>query len=726
MPIVVDVFPVTGMSCTACASGVEGIVASLIGVSGARVNFATHTLSVQYDSSLILPQSIQAAVERHGYGLVIDRKEIDPFKIRKTVYLKEVRKTIFAFLFAVPLMLIGMIYMHSILAAWVMFLLAIPLVFVVGFSFHRNAFFSLRTGRMGMDMLVSLSTLVAFFYSTYLLVYHGIIMHADHVLHVYFEPAGMIISFIILGKTIEEKAKFRAAVSLRKLIERQTTTAIIIQDGAEVEVPVQMLMPGDELWIKEHCTFPADGFLYDNALVDESFITGESIPIEKLSGEMVKAGSINMHGAVRIKATATGSQTFLSAMVQRIQDAQESRIPVQRQVDRISTIFVPTILVIAALTFFAWIFFSGEIHRAVFSTVAVLIIACPCAMGLATPTAIIAGIGRASQEGILIKNAEVLEKAGSIQTIVIDKTGTLTEGKISINELVVLKHPSDNNLSLSVFYSMVRQSTHPVSRALADYLQRIGVEVLSVDNYSQIPGKGIVASYNGTTYQTGNKLMFETSFHEMIEEQTKQWPGYVLLGTDKEILMAAVVSDTIKNEAAAAVQKLKDEGIDFVMATGDQENPSKIVAALTGIKKYYAGCLPEDKSKIVQRIRAEGRVVAVVGDGMNDAESMSYADVSIAMGSGTDVAREVADITIIRSDLRLLHTSIRISIKTLRVIRQNLFWAFFYNILAVPLAAGVFYPLTGWQLNPMIASAAMAFSSVSVVLNSIRLRTASL
>jgi Cu2+-exporting ATPase len=609
-----------------------------------------------------------------------------------------------------------MVWMHDTWAYWLTACLATPLVFYSGRTFHIKAWQGLLNRTLGMDTLVSMSSLVAYLYSLIvLLVYHDHL----HPVHVYFEPAGMIIAFILLGKTLEERARYQASVSLRSLMQLQENEAIVLRNGKEERIPVALVGKGELVLVPPMTNFPLDGVIREGyTAVNESILTGESMPVEKKTGDRVFSGTRNLTKSVIIEVLHPAHETLLASMVQRIQEAQSSKAPAQQLADKVSAIFVPVILVIAIITFSTWMLLDSSLDKAIYSTVAVLIIACPCAMGLATPVAVVAAVGTASRHGILVKNAQALDRLSRVNLLITDKTGTLTIGQPIVKTVEGLT----NAFHRAIFYSMELHADHPLAIAITDYLKPNISQVLKLSEVNILPGEGIKALYEGNTYVAGKSSLFNPDAMNVIPNVNQQNGTVIFFGTPNEVFGYVILQDQVKPEASECIAKLKKHKIAVMMATGDHLQAALPIATQVGIEQVKAGLLPQEKAKLVQSMQKTGKVVAMVGDGVNDAESMALADVSIAMGNGSDVARDVADITLINSNLLNIPFAVQLSKKTTRIIQQNLFWAFGYNVAAIPLAAGVFYPITGWQLNPMIAAAAMAFSSVSVVINSLRLR----
>lgn len=705
------------MSCAACASSVESMAASTNGVKEARVNFATHQLWILYDANEFSAEELKKNIQAAGYDIIWDELS-DPFEIRRQEYFRLLRQILVAFSLALPLMVVGMLWMHTGWAQWLSAILATPLVFYSGRGFYAKAVRGLKNRTLGMDMLVSISSLVAYTYSVIVLILN-FQSNSHHSVHLYFEPAGMIIAFILLGKTLEERARYKASVSLRNLMQLQEPYAMLVKEGLYERVPVALIQRGDKIFVPTGTNFPLDGIISEGVTtVDESMITGEFMPMDKKTGDRVFAGTRNQGTSVVIEVIHPVNETLLAGMVQRIQEAQGSKAPAQQLADKVSAVFVPIILLIALFTFLGWMFWDGSLDRAIYSTVAVLIIACPCALGLATPVAVVAAIGNASRQGILVKNAEALDRLNKVEHLVIDKTGTLTWGQPKVAEV---KWIVDNPYQ-EIMYSMELHADHPLARAIVSYFKSTITQPVKFSEVVILPGEGIKAVYQGITYVAGKSTLFQPEALQVIRDKLDVKGSVVYFGVPQQVFGWVIFEEQVKPEAAEFIQQLHQNKITVIMATGDQEFAAQSIADHLGIKNFHAGLLPQQKAALIQSLQKQGAIVAMVGDGINDSESMAIADVSIAMGQGSDVARDVADITLIKNDLLKIVKAIDLSKKTSRIIRQNLFWAFGYNVAAIPMAAGIFYPVTGWQLNPMIAAAAMAFSSISVVLNSLRLR----
>ena len=723
------ILPVLEMSCAVCANNVENTVKGLPGVEEASVNFAANTLSVKYHPSLITPQKMREAVQEAGYDLVVEVE--DPTAVQEEMarehYRKLRRNTIGAWVLSIPLALLGMVFMHTPGGNWIMMALALVIMIVFGQSFYVNGVRHALHGSANMDTLVALSTSIAFLFSFFNTVYPQFWYEKGLEPHVYYEASGVIIAFVLLGKLLEERAKNSTSSAIKSLMGLQPKTARRVRDGQEEEVSISFLRVGDLVSVRPGEKIPVDGTVSQgSSSVDESMLSGEPIPVVKSQGDRVLAGTINQKGAFLMEATGVGSATVLSQIVQMVQAAQGSKAPVQRIVDKISGIFVPIVVGLAILTFIVWLVVggSGYFSYALLSAVSVLVIACPCALGLATPTALMVGMGKGAEHHILIKDAFALENLCKVDTVVLDKTGTLTEGVPEVTDSFWISEASRD--MLDILYTAEMKSEHPLASAILSWLKGTEAAEIDADSFESVTGRGIQMQVHGVTYWVGSKGFLET-FKAMVPPEAGReiirWEedgkSIVYYGWESELLAVMAISDRLK---PTAVEALKEMGIEVHLLTGDGKRTAETVAAMLDIRHYKADVLPSDKEEYIRSLQAAGRKVAMVGDGINDSQALARADVSIAMGKGTDIAMDVAMVTLITSDLMLLPDAIRLSKRTVRSIHQNLFWAFIYNLIGIPLAAGVLFPVNGLLLNPMLASAAMAFSSVSVVLNSLRLK----
>jgi len=726
-----SVFPVLQMSCASCAISAESIVKAQIGVVQASVNFATEKLTVEYLPNMIQPHDLQAAVQSMGYDLMIDNasNEANTLEALHAKKFNELKwKTIGASVLSLPVLIIGMFFMDMAYAYAIMWILSTPVVWWFGKDFFINAWKQAKHRSANMDTLVALSTGVAYVFSVFNTLvpqfWHERGLHG----HVYFEAAAVVVAFILLGKLLEEKAKGNTSSAIKKLMGLQPTSVIVINEqGIEIETPIEQIKEGNVLIVKPGQRIAVDGVVTSgSSYVDESMLTGEPVAVMKTESEKVFAGTINQKGSFKFRALQVGGNTMLAQIIRMVQNAQGSKAPVQKLVDKIAGIFVPVVIVIAILSFFTWWLLGGEngITQGLMALVTVLVIACPCALGLATPTAIMVGVGKGAENGILIKDAESLERAKSINTIVLDKTGTITEGKPVVTDIMWLgNNPSQKEILLAI----EKQSEHPLAQAVVNYLQ--GDAAVPVSDFQSIPGKGATAIVSGEVFLVGNKkLLIERGIKidaELLEKE-KAWSldskTIIWFANQVQALAVIAITDQVKSTSMAAIQLLHEMKIEVIMLTGDNETTAQAIARQVGIIHYKAEVLPQEKADYIKSLQASGKIVAMVGDGINDSAALAQADVSIAMGKGSDIAMEVAKMTIISSDLIKISQAIHLSRSTVATIRQNLFWAFVYNIIGIPIAAGVLFPLNGFLLNPMIAGAAMALSSVSVVSNSLRLK----
>lgn len=726
------VLPVLEMSCAVCAGNVESTVQALSGVEKASVNFAAGTLTVTYNPSVITLEVMQAAVQAAGYDLIVEAEDPVAMQEEKArMHYKILRRnTIGAWTLSIPLALLGMVFMHVPFGNWIMMVLALAIMIFFGRSFYVNGVRHALKGKANMDTLVALSTSIAFLFSLFNTLCPGFWLGKGLEPHVYYEASGVIIAFVLLGKLMEERAKNSTSSAIKGLMGLQPKTARLVTDGREEEVPISNLQVGNVVSVRPGEKIPVDGtLLQGSSSVDESMLSGEPIPVEKNAGDRVLAGTINQKGAFTMEATSVGGTTVLAQIVQMVQSAQGSKAPVQRIVDKISGIFVPVVVLLSFLTFVCWLVIGGESYfsYALLSAVSVLVIACPCALGLATPTALMVGMGKGAEQHILIKEAFALENLCKVDTVVLDKTGTLTEGVPVVTDSYWI---SDDNIRyLDVLYTAEQKSEHPLASAILCWLEESGAKVCEAENFESLTGRGVRIQVEGVTYWVGSQGLldiFQAGIPEKVRKQIGQWQedgqSVVFYGQETRLLAVLAISDRIKPTSAEAVKELKKQGIEVHLLTGDGVRTAERVAATLDIGYYKAEVMPNDKEEYIISLQQQGKKVAMVGDGINDSQALARADVSIAMGKGTDIAMDVAMVTLITSDLLLLPGAIRLSKQTVRLIYQNLFWAFIYNVIGIPLAAGVLFPINGLLLNPMLASAAMAFSSVSVVLNSLRLK----
>ena len=724
-------FPVLGMTCASCASSAESMAKYEQGVVNAAVNFATGNLTVEYISGVTDPLKIQKAVQAGGYDLLIEEESTQQETL-EAIHAEKFRKlkvkTRWAVLLSLPVVIIGMFFMNMPYANPIMWLFSTPVVLWLGKDFFVNARKQAKHRSANMDTLVALSTGIAYIFSVFNMLFadfwHQRGLHA----HVYFEAASVVIAFILLGKLLEEKAKGNTSSAIKKLMGLQPKTVIVIQsDGTARQVPIEAVHVGNIILVKPGEKIAVDGLVISgNSYVDESMLSGEPVPVLKMENEQVFAGTINQKGSFQFRATKVGKETMLANIIKMVQDAQGSKAPVQKLVDRIAAVFVPVVIGIAILTFLVWFTWGGENHLAqgLLAAVTVLVIACPCALGLATPTAIMVGVGKGAEQGILIKDAESLELAKKVNAIVLDKTGTITAGKPVVTDV----YWKDNADELKgILLSLETQSEHPLAEAVVAYYN--DVKATPISFIESITGKGVKGSEGIITYYVGNRRLLTenriTISTELMERAT-QWENQsktvIWFANSQTALAVIAIADRIKETSVRAIKEMQAMGIELYMLTGDNETTARAIAAETGLQHYKAEVLPEHKADFVKELQQKGKVVAMVGDGINDSTALATADVSIAMGKGSDIAMDVAKMTIISSDLTKIPQAIRLSKQTVATIKQNLFWAFIYNLVGIPLAAGILYPVNGFLLNPMIAGAAMALSSVSVVSNSLRLR----
>ncbi|MDH7461115.1 heavy metal translocating P-type ATPase [Chitinophagaceae bacterium 26-R-25] len=726
-------FPVLNMTCASCAAGTEGTLKALTGVVNANVNYANASAQVEYIPSIITAQQLREAVQSTGYDLVIEENEGAKESLEalhNDRYKSLRRKTIGAIVLSVPLVVIGMFFMNMPYVNYIMWVLSTPIVLILGKQFFVNAWKQAKHRSANMDTLVALSTGLAYLFSVFNTLFpaywHSKGLHA----HVYFEAAGVVITFILLGKLLEEKAKSNTSSAIKKLIGLQPKTVMVVHHGGhQMEMPLANVKPGDIILIRPGEKIAVDGTVTSgSSFVDESMITGEPVAISKSKDAKVFAGTINQKGSFQFRADKVGADTLLAQIIKTIQDAQGSKAPVQKLVDKIAGIFVPVVIGLAILTLITWIILGGEngFTQGLLAMITVLVIACPCALGLATPTAIMVGVGRGAEHGILIKDAESLELAKKVNAIVLDKTGTITEGKPEVTNIAWL---NDDDSSAKVFASIEKQSEHPLAEAVVKYFDV--KDYLPVHHFESITGAGVKAHVNNSFYYVGNeKLLHKNNItiHAELSSKAKTWLALaktvIYFANEKQALAAVAIADKIKATSIEAVRLLQQSGIEVYMLTGDNEATAKAISQEAGIVHYKAEVLPADKAAFVKELQQKGKIVAMVGDGINDSSALAQADVSIAMGKGSDIAMDVAKMTIISSDLSRIPEAIKLSTNTVRTIRQNLFWAFIYNLIGIPIAAGILYPVNGFLLNPMIAGAAMALSSVSVVANSLRLKWA--
>lgn len=724
-------FPVLQMSCASCAVSAENIIKNQEGVVNASVNFATGNAVVEYKPKVITAEGIRRAVQDGGYDMLIQSDEdttdtLEEIHTKKFGNLK--RKTILAAILSLPVFVIGMFFMHIPYANEIMWILSTPVIFWLGKDFFINAWKQAKHRSANMDTLVALSTSVAYLFSVFNTVFPSFWFERGIEPHVYFEAASVIVTFILLGRLLEEKAKGNASSAIKKLMGLQPKTVTVVnEDGSHHQLPIGNITIGNIILVKPGEKIAVDGkVIGGSSYVDESMLSGEPVAVLKEEGGKVFAGTINQKGSFQFEAEKVSSDTMLAQIIKMVQDAQGSKAPVQKLVDKIAGIFVPVVIIIAFVSFALWLILGGDsgFTHGVLALVTVLIIACPCALGLATPTAIMVGVGKGAEKGILIKDAESLEIAKKVNAIVLDKTGTITEGRPVVADTLWLDNNDDKK---SFLLSLEKHSEHPLAEAIVRYFDGVGLE--SVSDFENIPGKGIKGVIGGQVYLAGNKtllidgnVLIDKQLNEKAELYSSQSKTVIWFADGEKALTIVAITDEIKPTSRIAIDQLQNAGIGVYMLTGDNEATAKEIATQTGIKHYKSEVLPQQKSDFVKQLQAEGRIVAMVGDGINDSAALAQADLSIAMGKGSDIAMDVAKMTIISSDLTKIPEAIKLSKQTVTTIRQNLFWAFIYNLIGIPIAAGILFPLSGFLLNPMIAGAAMALSSVSVVSNSLRLK----
>jgi Cu+-exporting ATPase len=699
--------PVTGMSCAACARSIEGQLASTAGVSRAHVNFAAATATVEYDPRRAAPGDLVRAIEELGFQVPAAEAAAHA---EQQQYRATLRRFTVAALFSAPVAVMGMSHglLHSALLPWLQLALTLPVILYAGAPFYTGAWTALRHRSANMNTLVALGTGSAFLYSL------AVTLAGGH--QVYYEAAAVIITLILLGRLLEARARGRASDAIRRLRDLRPRTARVLRGGDEVEMPVEQIAAGDLVMVRPGERIPVDGTVRaGDSAVDESMLTGESMPVDKRPGDAVFGGAINRAGVLRVEVTRTGRATTLEQMIELVRQAQGSRAPVARLADVVSGYFTVGVLAVALITFAVWLAFA-PFSFALVNFVAVLIIACPCALGLATPTAIMVATGRGAERGILIKGGEALETAHRIDTVILDKTGTVTLGRPEVTDVIALNgFPASAVLRLAA--SAERYSEHPLGRAIVERAN--GLALGEPTAFRAVPGQGVEATVEGRRIEVRRASDLPAGAELAAAGKTA-----VGIWIDGTAAGALGIADTVKPEAAAAVRRFREMGLEVWMITGDNRRTAEAVARQVGIDRVLAETLPEGKAAEVRRLQAAGRRVAMVGDGVNDAPALAQADLGIALGAGADIAREAGDVTLLRDDLAGVAAALALARRTMRIIRQNLFWAFAYNTLGIPVAAGVLYPFTGWLLSPVLASAAMALSSITVVTNSLRLKRA--
>jgi len=721
---------ITGMTCAACANRIEKGLNKVEGVTQANVNFALEKATVDFDPSEVNVDVLIARVEKLGFSAALHKETEGEDSVHSKAEIESQKgKFWFSAILSLPLLwsmvshfsFTSFIWLPEMfMNAWFQMLLATPIQFIVGWQFYKGAYKAVKNGSANMDVLVALGTSAAYFYSVYLSI---LSIGTTEMAELYFEASAIIITLIVLGKLFEVMAKGRASSAIKKLMGLQAKNATVIRDGKEMVIPVSEVIIDDLLNVKPGEKIPVDGEVVEGwSAVDESMLTGESIPVDKAVGDKVIGATINKNGALKIRATKVGRDTALAQIIKVVEEAQGSKAPIQRLADVVSGIFVPVVIGIAILSFIIWYFWitPGDFRSSLIIVISILVIACPCALGLATPTSILAGSGRAAELGILFKGGEHLEATHKITTVLLDKTGTVTKGKPELTDIVIANQMEKDRF-LALVSAAEKNSEHPLAEALVKGIEEKGITSLKADKFEAIPGYGVKAVVDGAQILIGTKRLMEkenidvSTAYKVMEEFETEGKTAMLVSVDGSYAGIVAVADTVKETSHQAIQRLKDMGIAVMMITGDNQRTAKAIARQVGIEQVFAEVLPEQKADVVKRLKAEGQIVAMVGDGINDAPALALADIGMAIGTGTDIAMEAADVTLMRGDLQAIPEAILMSRLTMKNIKQNLFWAFIYNSAGIPIAAmGL--------LAPWVAGAAMAFSSVSVVLNALRLQ----
>ena len=733
-------YKIKGMHCASCASIIEKTFKKKEGVRSVQVNYATETAKVEHDTEKVSAQQLSKSIEPLGYSIMVEQTAsemgmsesehaahlgLNQSKKEKLEELAAMRRQLMV---ALPLAGVSAVSMVlEVVPQTLLLVMATYMLFVVGKPYLAGFYRFVRHGAANMDTLIGIGTSAAYLYSVAVTVFAGQLQAYINVSDTYFDVTIIVIAFITLGKYLESRSKLKTGDAIEKLLNLQAKVALAVRDGKEVEIPIDKIVHGDLLVVKPAGKIPVDGIVTEgSSYVDEAMITGEPMPVQKNAGDTVVGGTLNTSGSFIFRATKVGSETMLSRIIKMVEEAQGSRAPIQALADKISSVFVPVVLMLAFAALGAWLLvgtsylgFAQALSLGLVSFVSILVIACPCALGLATPTAIIVGVGKGAKEGILIKDAATLEKLHKVNVVVMDKTGTITKGK---PELVSLKNRSGKSDAeiVAILASLENKSEHPIAHAVVTYAKEKNIALLPVERFEAIKGKGISGTVGGVQYIAGSGKLVGSD--ASLEEETRAGNTPVFLAAGGKTLAMFMVADAIKENAKESIARLHELGIKVVMLTGDDKNTAAAIAGLVGIDEVVAEVLPEDKLNVIKKLQAQGKVVAIAGDGVNDAPALAAADVGIAMATGTDVAIETAGITLLHGDISKLVKAIALSKVTMRGIKQNLFWAFFYNIVGIPLAGGLFYPLFGWLLNPAFAGLAMAFSSVSVVGNSLRIK----
>lgn len=743
-----DYFDITGMTCSACSARVEKSVAKLEGVQSVAVNLLKNSMEVSYDEKTLSAEDITAAVVKAGYGATVRRKEKSGEKQSASsgaqdAYKASVHRLVWSLVFTVPLFYLSMGHMMSwplpscflgmenaMIFVFTQFLLLVPVIFI-NFHFFRNGFRNLVHLSPNMDSLIAMGSGAAAVYGIYAIykIAYGMghmdmAMVHEYMMDVYFESSAMILTLITLGKTLEARAKGKTSDAITKLMDLAPKSATLLRDGEEITVPAESVVKGDVLVVRTGEAVPVDGVvLSGNASIDESAITGESIPVDKKEGDKVTGATISRSGYFTMQATRVGDETTLSQIVRLVDEATSSKAPIARMADKVAGIFVPAVIGIALIAFIVWMLKGESFEFSLSIAISVLVISCPCALGLATPTAIMVGTGKGASNGILIKSAEALETAHSINSVVLDKTGTITEGRPQVTDVITLGPVSKERL-LSLAASLENLSSHPLAQAIVEYAS--SSERVEVSGFEEVAGGGVKCLYDGKVLMAGNERLLASLVTDEVRGKVSELASRgrtpLIFAYDGALIGIIALADVVKKSSREAISELTSMGLEVVMLTGDNENTAKAIAAEVGAGKVIAGVLPQDKEKEIRRLQEEGKKVAMVGDGINDAPALARADVGIAIGAGTDVAIESADIVLMKSDLMDVVTAMQLSKAVIRNIKENLFWAFIYNIIGIPIAAGVFYTALGWKMNPMLGAACMSFSSIFVVSNALRLK----
>jgi len=721
--------PVSGMHCASCALNIESAIKKMEGVSSANVNFATEKLNVEFDENITGEEKIKKSVERLGYKVIEEEVSEEPSDREKEVREKEIKRLkhllFLSLILSIPVFILSFPEWFFIEVPYqeiALLVLATPIQFLVGYRFYKGALLSLKTKSANMDTLIAVGTSAAYFYSL------AIILLPSLGNYLYFDTSSIIITFIVLGKWLEAVSKGKASEAVKKLMGLKPKTAIVIRDGKETEIPIDDVVVGDVIVVKPGEKIPVDGEVVEGfSSVDESMITGESIPVEKKKGDTVIGATINKHGSFKFRTTKVGKDTVLNQIIELVEEAQGSKAPIQRLADRVSSYFVPSVILIAVVSSLLWYFVGQTFAFSLTVFISVLIIACPCALGLATPTAIIVGTGKAAENGILIKSSEALENVNKITTVVFDKTGTLTKGKPQVTDIIPTDDLSDKEI-LKYAAIAEKKSEHPLAEAIIKKSEEENIEIPEPESFEALLGFGIAAKHGNRAILFGNRNLMKKNgidvekFEERVFGLENEGKTVMMLALNEEVVGLVAVADTLKEFSKEAVLKLQEMGKEVVVITGDNKRTAEAVAKQLGVDQTLAEVLPQDKEKEIEKLQKAGKFVAMVGDGINDAPALARADVGIALGAGTDVALETGQIVLIKDDLRDVVTAIDLSKYTIKKIKQNLFWAFAYNSVGIPIAAGILYPFTGFLLNPMIGAAAMALSSVSVVSNSLLMK----